>query len=77
MSNINLPPDIEFHADIRLLVYRPRGVIDEAAVSKIIRVFQDREEAEQWLGVPVELLAPKASTGKDLDKITNGGSSNG
>jgi len=138
MSNINLPPDVEFHADVRLLIYRPRGVIDEAAVSKIIRVieeieaktqepfnrfsdtsethevelnfkyviqvslhrrlahkgrapvksailatdsaivhyarllvlltegssikvrvFQDREEAAQWLGVPVELLAPK------------------
>ena len=135
---MKLPPEIEFHQDIRLLVYRPRGLIDEAAVNKIIavieeieavsqepfnrfsdasevhevelnfqyviqvslhrrlthkgrvpvksailatdttlihyarllavltqgssikiQVFQDRQEAAQWLGVPLELLAPK------------------
>ena len=132
-------PDVEFHEDIRLLVYRPRGVIDEAAVKRVVdvledleaklqtpfnrfsdtlaadevelnfkyviqvslcrrlsyaghppvksailatdstmihyarlhalltqgspikvRVFQDREEAAQWLGVPIERLTPKA-----------------
>src|SRR5467141_3449669 len=137
---MKLPPDIQFHEDIHLLVYRPRGLLNEAAVNKIIRVigeleaelkepfnrfsdtlghdevelnfkyviqvslyrrlsyqgrppiksailatdstiihygrlhalltqgspikvriFQDRAEAAQWLGVPVELLAPKAS----------------
>jgi hypothetical protein len=135
---MKLPPDVEFHQDVRLLIYRPRGLIDEAAVNRIIavieeieaasqepfnrftdasgthevelnfryvievslhrrlahagrvpvksailatdstivhyarllvlltegstikvRVFQDRTEAAQWLGVPVELLAPK------------------
>jgi hypothetical protein len=135
---MELPSDIEFHPDIRLLVYRPRGLIDEAAINKIIsvienleaetqvpfnrfsdtteaheielnfryviqvslhrrlfhkgrapvksailatdstlihyarlvmlltegssikvRVFQDRNEAAQWLGVPIELLAAK------------------
>ena len=138
-----LPPDVEFHEDVRLLVYRPRGLIDEAAVNKIIavieeietasqepfnrfsdaseahevdlnfryvievslhrrqahtgrvpvksailatdstivhyarllilltegstikvRVFGDREEAAQWLGVPVELLQPKGAGGE-------------
>ena len=32
---MELPPDVEFHEDIRLLIYRPRGVIDEAAVPSI------------------------------------------
>ena len=137
---MKFPPDIQFHEDIRLLVYRPRGLLNEETVNKIIRVigglearltepfnrlsdtlghdevelnfkyviqvslyrrlsyqgrppiksailatdstiihygrlhalltqgspikvriFQDRAEAAQWLGVPVELLAPKAS----------------
>ncbi|OLB01415.1 MAG: hypothetical protein AUH08_05835 [Verrucomicrobia bacterium 13_2_20CM_54_12] len=133
-----LPPDVEFHEDICLLIHRPRGLLNRAAVNKIIsligeleftlkkpfnrfldtaaagaidlnleyirrvslyrrrvygnrpaiktailatdstmadygrlhasltqdspinvRVFQDRKEAAQWLGVPVELLAAK------------------
>ena len=133
-----LPPDVEFHEDIGLLIHRPRGVLNKAAVNKIIsligeleftlkkpfnrfldavaadavdlnleyirrvslyrrrfygnrpliktailatdsamadygrlhasltqgspinvRVFQDRKEAAQWLGVPLELLAAK------------------
>jgi hypothetical protein len=40
---MKLPPDIEFQDDIRLLIYRPRGVIDEAAVKKIISVLEDLE----------------------------------
>jgi hypothetical protein len=135
---MKLAPDVEFHDDIRLLIYRPRGVIDEAAVKKVVdvledfeaklqkpfnrfsdtleaeevelnfkyviqvslcrrlayaghppvksailardstmihyarlhalltqgspinvRIFQDREEAAKWLGVPIERLAPK------------------
>src|SRR6476646_6438114 len=137
---MKLPPDVEFHEDIRLLVYRPRGLVNKAAVNKIIsvvgelettlkepfnrfsdtvaadvvdlnfehiirvslyrrvfygnrppiksailatdatlihygkvhalltqgstikvRVFQDRKEAAQWLGVPIELLTTQAS----------------
>ena len=133
-----LPPDVEFHEDICLLIHRPRGLLNRGAVNKIIsligeleftlkkpfnrfldtaaagaidlnleyirrvslyrrrvygnrpaiktailatdstmadygrlhasltqdspinvRVFQDRKEAAQWLGVPVELLAAK------------------
>ena len=136
---MKLPPDVEFHEDVRLLIYRPRGLIDEAAVNKIVavieeieaatpepfnrfsdaseahevelnfkyvievslhrrvahagrvpvksailaadsslihyarllvlltegstikvRLFQDRKEAAEWLGVPVELLAPRS-----------------
>jgi hypothetical protein len=133
-----LPPDVEFHEDICLLIHRPRGLLNRAAVNKIVsligelefrlkkpfnrfldtvaadaadlnleyirrvslyrrhvygnrpaiktailatdsavadygrlhasltqgspinvRVFQDRKEAAQWLGVPLELLAAK------------------
>jgi hypothetical protein len=133
-----LPPDVEFHKDICLLIHRPRGVLNKAAINKIVsligeleftlkkpfnrfldtvaadavdlnleyirrvslyrrrfygnrpaiktailatdatvadygrlhasvtqdspinvRVFQDRKEAAQWLGVPFELLAAK------------------
>ena len=40
---MKLPPDVEFHEDIRLLVYRPRGVIDEAAVKRIVSLLEDLE----------------------------------
>ena len=141
---MKLPPEIEFHQDIRLLIYRPRGLIDETAINNTIsviekleaaiqepfnrfsdtsethevelnfryvihvsihrrlshkgrapvksailatdstlvhyarllavltqgssiqvRVFQNRKEAAQWLGVPVELLAEKPAGGAD------------
>ena len=37
------PSDIEFHEDIRLLIYRPHGVIDEEAVKKVVDVLEDLE----------------------------------
>lgn len=40
---MKLPPEIEFHEDLHLLVYRPRGVIDEASVKKIVSVLEDLE----------------------------------
>src|SRR5438874_4602952 len=137
-----LPDDVEFHEDIRLLIYRPRGLLDETTINKIVsiigdletklqepfnrffdtlghdevelnyryviqislhrvlsyldrppvksailatdstiihycqlhaivtedspinvRIFQEREEAAQWLGVPIERLAPKFAAG--------------
>jgi|SRR5882757_7918489 len=33
---MKLPSDIQFHEDIRLLVWRPRGLLNQAAVNKII-----------------------------------------
>ena len=44
---MKLSPEVEFHDDIRLLVYRPRGVIDEAAVKRIVSVLEDLEEKLQ------------------------------
>src|SRR5438445_430270 len=40
---MKLASDVEFHDDIRLLIYRPRGVIDEAAVKRIVDVLEDLE----------------------------------
>jgi len=40
---MKLPPDVEFHEDIRLLVYRPHGLLNEATVNKIIKVIGELE----------------------------------
>jgi len=40
---MNLPADVEFHQDIPLLVFRPRGLLNEASVNKIMRVLGDLE----------------------------------
>jgi hypothetical protein len=38
-----LPDDIEFHEDIRLLIYRPCGVLNEQSVDKIVSIIRDLE----------------------------------
>ena len=40
---MKLPSDLEFYEDIRLLVYRPRGVIDQESINKILSVLADLE----------------------------------
>jgi len=40
---MKLPAELEFDEDIHLLLYRPRGVIDEAAVKKVVSVLEDLE----------------------------------
>jgi hypothetical protein len=40
---MTLPPDIEFHEDIRLLIYRPLGSLNEASVNKIVDVIDNLE----------------------------------
>ena len=47
MIKIQLPANVEFHEDIRLLIYRPRGLIDEAAINKIISVIEEIQAATQ------------------------------
>ena len=44
---MKLSPDVEFHDDIRLLIYRPRGVIDEEAVQRVVDVLEELEEKLQ------------------------------
>jgi hypothetical protein len=40
---MKLPPELEFHEDIQLLIYRPHGVIDEAAVKRLVTVLEELE----------------------------------
>ena len=41
---MKLPPaDIQFHEDVRLLVWKPRGVLNEAALKHISRLIGDLE----------------------------------
>jgi hypothetical protein len=38
-----LPPDVEFHEDICLLIHRPRGLLNRAALNKIISLIGELE----------------------------------
>lgn len=44
---MKLPPDVEFHEDIRLLMYRPSGLVNEAAINKVLTALEDLEERLQ------------------------------
>jgi len=43
MNNVKLPPDVEFYEDIRLIVWRPRGLVNKVALNKIITVLGELE----------------------------------
>jgi hypothetical protein len=151
---ILLPDDVEFHEDIRLLIYRPRGLLSETTINRIVsiigdlearlqepfnrffdtlghdevelnfrymiqislyrvlsygdrpavksailatdttiahycqlhaiitkdspihvRIFQRREDAAKWLGVPLQSLAAKSLATENETKLSNGGTS--
>ncbi len=38
-----LPPDLEFHEEVCLLIHRPRGVLNKAAINKLISVIGELE----------------------------------
>src|SRR5262249_8197165 len=40
---MNLPPDVEFHEDIRLLIYRPQGLLNETALNNALSALEDLE----------------------------------
>lgn len=44
---MKLPPEIEFHPDIRLFVYRPHGLINEPGINEVIGVIEDLEAETQ------------------------------
>src|SRR5262249_1900245 len=44
---MKLPPDIEFHQDIRLLIYRPKGMINEAEINRVIGIIEGLEATSQ------------------------------
>src|SRR5215471_3884047 len=39
-----LSPDIEFHEDHRLFIYKPRGLLDEVEVSRAVNVLGELEK---------------------------------
>ena len=45
MKKLKLPPGVLFHQDLRLIVWRPRGLLNETAVNKIITVLAKLEAA--------------------------------
>ena len=47
MNNIKLPLDVEFYEDIRLIVWRPCGLVNKAAVKRIVSVLEDLEAKSQ------------------------------
>ena len=42
-----LPADVEFHEDMRLLIYRPHGVLNQQSVDKIVSIIGDLEAKVQ------------------------------
>jgi hypothetical protein len=44
---MNLPPDLEFHEDVRLLIYRPKGMINETEINRVIGVIEGIEAGSQ------------------------------
>src|SRR6185437_11083118 len=40
---MKLSPDVEFCEDVRLFVWRPRSVLDEAAINKVLSALEDLE----------------------------------
>jgi len=44
---MTLSPDVKFHEDIRLLIYTPRGLLNEQSVNRILGIVEDLEAKEQ------------------------------
>ena len=42
---MNLPPEVEFYEDIRLIVWRLRGLLNREAANKVITVIGELETA--------------------------------
>ena len=40
---MKLPPDVQFHEDIRLLVWRPHAILNEAALKQIMTLLENIE----------------------------------
>src|SRR5438105_13975258 len=45
MNNVKLPLDVEFYEDVRLIVWRPRGLVNNVAVNRIITTLGELETA--------------------------------
>src|ERR1044071_2036221 len=40
---MRLPPEIQFYDDVRLFVWRPRGVLNDEAIDKVVACLEDLE----------------------------------
>jgi hypothetical protein len=40
---MKLPPDVEFHEDIRMFIHRPRGLLNEATINQVVSALGDLE----------------------------------
>ena len=40
---MKLLPDVEFHEDVRLLVWKPRGLLNETAINRVLSALEDLE----------------------------------
>jgi hypothetical protein len=40
---MKLPAEVQFHEDVGLFLWRPRGVLDEAAINKVLGCLEDLE----------------------------------
>jgi hypothetical protein len=38
-----LPPEIQFHDEVRLFVWRPRGILNDEAINKVVGCLEDLE----------------------------------
>jgi hypothetical protein len=47
MTNVKLPPDVEFYEDVRLFVHRPHGLLNKATVSRIVGIVGELEYSLQ------------------------------
>ena len=51
-----LPPDVFFRPDLRLMIFRPHGVLDEKAVDQVVTFLEKEEEqADQCFNRFVDL----------------------
>lgn len=47
MKMRRLPPDVIFHHDLRLLVFRPRGILTEKEVNRVVEFLEIEEDRAQ------------------------------
>ena len=40
---MTLAPEVQFYEDVHLFVWRPRGVLDDAAINKVLASLEDLE----------------------------------
>jgi len=44
---MKLPTDVEFHEDIHLFIYRPRGLLNQSGINKVISILGDLEASQK------------------------------